>query len=80
MTNKKLFESLKFIIENKKADSKEPFDTLAKFKTNGGKKEDAVKVCEELRILFSENEILEGKLLEIYDIVVSWCTLSQRIW
>ena len=57
MSENELYDQLKNYVDNDAV----PFPTavLMRFKDEGGSQEDAYKICEQLRILYSENESLE---------------------
>jgi hypothetical protein len=64
-------------IENKEGF---PKDILIRFKNSGGNQHQAKNVCEKLRIVYAQNEILEDKVLNTMDIAVGWCNPEMNIW
>jgi hypothetical protein len=80
MTDEKLFETLKHSIKHGNGIAPDVFAILMEYKKSGGHQKNAQKLAEELRILFSDDEIKEEKVLEILDIIVGWCRPDLKIW
>ena len=78
MSENELYDQLKHYVDDDTAAFPGPI--LVRFKEEGGSQENAYKVCEQIRKLYAENEILEGRIMDIMDIVVGWCMPNKWIW
>jgi len=74
------FETLKRSIEKDDYSFSIAKDTLAEFKANAGKKEDAILYLTYLKTAYRENEVLEDRVLELLDIATGFCRSDLRIW
>ena len=76
-------EDIKEIIKaglNKNKDLLSLRTELVKFKDNGGHREDALKILEELRIEFEGGTDKGDQILELLDFATGWCQDQYKTW
>jgi hypothetical protein len=78
MSEIELYDQLKNYVDNEVVPF--PDAVLIRFKDGGGSQLDAYKVCEQIRQLYSENETLEDRIMDVMDIVSGWCMPHKWIW
>ena len=55
-------------------------DEIVKFKNQKGTKEGGIKMLDELRIEFKDDEEKEDRILELLDFATGWYQVRYRIW
>ena len=78
--SRELFELLKLQIGQGDCLTQEVSDILSAYKNAGGDRQTAKEVTEELIAVFSEDEDLQERAYNIYDIVTGWCPPPLKVW